>query len=481
MKVFIKLVLFVFLSNNTFASKIDIDNATIRLMPASAKMTAGYFRLSNQDDKEKVLVSAKSDFFKHIEIHHSMKDGDVMKMVKKNSVSIPPKSELEFKPMGYHLMLMQPIGKILENEKIKITLIFASGESTDVQFVIRKMNHMKMSKMDMENDGQCSDMDMDGMKMDGMKMGGMMKNMKRPDFVFPAGVKGGKSMMAKKIMFGYKFGTMDMNCCRDSTNSVTESFIQGLGFTMTPVDMTMDMHMLSTMYAFNNKFTLMAMIPYIEKEMEMKKLTGMMAGKLHKTSSRGFGDLSITGLYKLSDRENLKVGLSIPTGEFNEKDHNMSGVLKTLPYPMQIGSGTYDLIFGYNYQKILDHWSYGFQINAVKRFDYNSEGWKYGDRRELSGWMSKPLSNNLSLSIGMDIEHKDNVKGRSANRNTMTPTWNEYFHSHLRVSSNIGLNYKMPRSMSRIGIQCGTPIYQDVDGPQMEPDFKCNIGFSSMM
>ena len=32
----------------------------------------------------------------------------------------------------------------------------------------------------------------------------------------------------------------------------------------------------------------------------------------------------------------------------------MSGVLKTLPYPMQIGSGTYDLILGYNYQKILE-------------------------------------------------------------------------------------------------------------------------------
>ena len=63
----------------------------------------------------------------------------------------------------------------------------------------------------------------------------------------------------------------------------------------------------------------MAMLPYVEKEMEMKKLTGMMAGKLHTTASRGFGDLSISGLYKLSERENLKVGISIPTGEFNEK------------------------------------------------------------------------------------------------------------------------------------------------------------------
>jgi hypothetical protein len=148
-----------------------------------------------------------------------------MKMVKKNSVSIPPNSELEFKPMGYHLMLMQPIDKILENQNIKITLSFASGESIDVQFVIKKMNNMKMAKMDMDKDSQCSDMDMGD-----MKMGDMMKNMKRPDYVFPVGVKGGKNMMAKRIMFGYKFGTMDMDCCKDSTSSVSNDYIKGLVF-----------------------------------------------------------------------------------------------------------------------------------------------------------------------------------------------------------------------------------------------------------
>ena len=476
MKVVIKILILAFLSNNSFASNIGVDNATIRLMPASAKMTAGYFDLSNQENKEKVLVGAKSDFFKHIEIHESMKDGDVMKMVKKNSVSIPPNSELEFKPMGYHLMLMQPIDKILENQNIKITLSFASGESIDVQFVIKKMNNMKMAKMDMDKDSQCSDMDMGD-----MKMGDMMKNMKRPDYVFPVGVKGGKNMMAKRIMFGYKFGTMDMDCCKDSTSSVSNDYIKDLGFSMAPTDMTMEMHMFSAMYALNNKISFMAMLPYIEKEMDMVKLSGMNTGKTHRTSSRGIGDLSIAGLYKLSGKSNLKLSLSIPTGEFDEKDENMMGMMKTLPYPMQLGSGTYDVTFGYSYHEILSNWSYGFQVNATKRFDYNSEDWKYGDRREASAWMAKPISKSVSLSFGFNIEHQDNIDGKSSNRNNMTPTWNELFHSHLRVSSNVGLNFKLPNSKSRIGIQCGVPVYMDVDGPQMKPDFKCNLGFSSMM
>ena len=474
MKNLVKILIIISIYTNASASELVVENSYIRMMPPNAKMTAGYFIISNKSDEDMTLLNLKSDKFKSIEMHNTIKDGDVMKMVKQNSLVIPAKSQIEFKPMSYHLMLMGPTEDMLENKKINIIFEFINGKKLSAVFLVKKMqkgkNHDHSHHKKMKH------------KMSMMKHNmGMMKNMKRPDYVYPVGVKGGKNMMAKKIMFGYKYGVMEMDCCKDGTSSATESFIQGLGYSMTPLDMTMDMHMFSAMYAYSNKLSLMAMIPYIEKEMEMKMLTGMMAGKLHKTSSRGFGDLSIAGLYKLSNNSNLKLALSIPTGEYDEKDHNMSGVLKTLPYPMQIGSGTYDLTLGYSFQEIFDDWSYGFQANILKRFDYNSEGWKYGDSREASAWVAKPINNLFSLSFGLDIEHKDNIKGRSSNRMTNTPTWNEYFHSHLRVTSNIGINFKLPKSNSRIGFQCGTPIYYAVNGPQMDPDFKCNIGFSKMM
>ena len=451
MKFFLNLMLLTRGTTNLYAADISIENSRIRMMPPGVPMTAGYFLISNNTNKDIILTGVRSSSFKSIEMHNTIKDGDVMKMVKQESILISANSKLEFKPMSYHLMLIKPVKPISENEKIDVTFLTKSGDSISSVFIVK-----------------------------GMK--GMMMSMNRPDYVFPVGVKGGKNMMPKKLMFGYKFGTMDMDCCKNGTNSISNNDIQGLGYSMAPTDMSMDMHMFSAMYAVNGKFSIMAMLPYIEKKMEMKKLTGMMAGKLHSTSSRGIGDLSIAGLYKLSDKSNFKLALSIPTGEFDEKDHNMSGVLKTLPYPMQLGSGTYDITLGYSFQEVLDDWSYGFQVNALKRIDYNSEGWKLGDRRELSAWVAKPVSNSFSVSFGLDVEHQENIGGKSANRsNTTHLTWAEYNHSHLRVSSNIGVNYKFPKSKSRIGIQCGTPIYRDVNGPQMEPDFKCNIGFSSMM
>ena len=460
MKKVLILIAFIFTINAANAVDVTIESPLVRLMPPGSNMTAGYFTITNNSEEDITLVGVSSSKYDSVEIHDTVKDGDVMKMVEQDSVTISANTTFDFKPMSYHLMFMMPKEDFKENQEIDVIFNTKNGDEFSATFIVKKMTPMKMDMGD---------------------MGHMMKNMMRPDYVFPVGVKGGKNMMSKKLMFGYKYGTMEMDCCKDSTSSVGNNYIQNLGFSMAPTDMTMDMHMFSAMYAVNEKISLMAMISYIEKEMEMVKLTGMNSGNTHKTSSRGMGDLSIAGLYKLSGKSNLKVSLSIPTGEYDEKDHNMMGMRKVLPYPMQLGSGTYDVTLGYSFQEILNDWSYGFQLNATKRFDYNSEDWKYGDRRELSAWIAKPVSHSVSLSFGLDVEHQDNINGKSANRNNMTPTWNEYFHSHLRVSSNIGLNFKLPNSKSRIGIQCGVPIYEDVDGPQMEPDFKCNVGFSSMM
>ena len=462
MKFFFNLIVLLLIASNLHASDITIENSRIRMMPSGTLINAGYFSITNNTDKDITLVKAISNRFNSVEMHNTIKDGDIMKMIKQESVTIAANSKLEFKPMSYHLMLKKANKELIEGEDIKVTFTLSNGKTISIIFLVKKMGAGEGH----DNNGHHNH---------------LMKNMHRPDFVFPVGVKGGKNMMSKKIMFGYKFGIMEMDCCKNNTNSVSESIIQDLGYTMAPIDMSMHMHMFSAMFAINDKFTVMAMLPYIEKEMSMKMLTGMMAGKLNTNNSRGIGDLSITGLYKLSDKSNFKLVLSFPTGEYDEKDHNMSGVLKTLPYPMQISSGTYDVTFGYSFQGILDDWSYGIQLNALTRFDYNNEGWKYGDRREVSAWLAKPISKSFSISFGLDLEHQENINGRALNRMGTTPIWNEYFHSHLIASSNIGINYKVPKSKSKIGIQCGTPIYYDVNGPQMHQDFKCNLGYSMMM
>ena len=78
-----------------------------------------------------------------------------------------------------------------------------------------------------------------------------------------------KKMMKNKLMLSYKFGSMEMGCCKRGGKNIPNASIASLGYSMAPTKMSMDMHMFGGMYAFGSNFTMMAMIPYVEKNMEM--------------------------------------------------------------------------------------------------------------------------------------------------------------------------------------------------------------------
>jgi len=111
-------------------------------------------------------------------------------------------------------------------------------------------------------------------------------------------------------------------------------------FMVSPTAMTMQMHMFGLMYGVSDKLMLMAMMPYSFLSMD---LTNRM-GEIFTTRSEGIGDMKLSGTYILYQQANqkllLNVGVSVPTGSINERD-NTPVTDQKLPYPMQLGSGTY--------------------------------------------------------------------------------------------------------------------------------------------
>ena len=129
--------------------------------------------------------------------------------------------------------------------------------------------------------------------------------------------------------------------------------------TMVPTKMTMDMHMFGTMYAISDKWTLMAMLNYLDNDMDMIMPMNMSMDM----GSSGIGDLKVAGLYDLAQwdsgrRMHLNLGLSLPTGSIDEKHTNGN----TLGYGMQLGSGTYDFHPAITYLAQTDNYSYGAQL-----------------------------------------------------------------------------------------------------------------------
>lgn len=93
-------------------------------------------------------------------------------------------------------------------------------------------------------------------------------------------------------MVGYHYMYMDMDGNRDGTSDVSNSQVLAQ-FPVTPISMTMEMHMFSLMYALTDDLTVMVMTNYQRKNMD--HVTRM--GGFFSTSSDGLGDTTALANY----------------------------------------------------------------------------------------------------------------------------------------------------------------------------------------
>ncbi|HEY6437739.1 MAG TPA: copper chaperone PCu(A)C [Ignavibacteriaceae bacterium] len=108
-----------------FPSKdnLIIKNAWMR--PSSENMaTALYFTIENKDNATDTLYKVDCDFAGKVEIHETYSQGDMMGMRKVDFVVIDNKSSFEFKPGGYHVMLMKLKKDINDGDDGKFVLYF---------------------------------------------------------------------------------------------------------------------------------------------------------------------------------------------------------------------------------------------------------------------------------------------------------------------------------------------------------------------
>ena len=150
------------------------------------------------------------------------------------------------------------------------------------------------------------------------------------------------------------------------------------------------MHMLMLMYGFTDKFTFMAMLNYLDNEMDMINRLG--ARPTMETS--GLGDTVLTGTYQLNQNITASLGLSFPTGSIDEKVVMMGNTIQA-PYPMQLGSGTYDIIPSITYSNNLKKWYWGAEVSYTARVGENDNDYTLGDRlhmgqRDLESLLQKP-------------------------------------------------------------------------------------------
>ena len=310
----------------------------------------------------------------------------------------------------------------------------------------------------------------------------------RPDDYAPLGVMGDHLHGAGYWMLSYRYDHMSMDGNRDGTDRVSTADVFADGFLVSPTDMDTDMHMFGLMYAPTNWLTLMAMMPYIEKS--MNHVIGA-TGEKFRTDSSGPGDFRLTGLLRVLDTRHhdlhLNLGMSFPTGEIDAKDFTPTpmGFRKTrLPYPMQLGSGTFDVLLGATYNGRNAWLSWGGQAMGTLRTGENDNDYRVGDRVGVTAWVARPWTSWISTSLRLDWQWWDNTHGADPSLNpNAVPTADPSLRGGNRLDLLGGLNFQLPLGPlgeHHIAIEVGGPVYQWLYGPQLETDWRILVGWQKV-
>jgi hypothetical protein len=325
-----------------------------------------------------------------------------------------------------------------------------------------------------------STMQMDGAMDMNMNMGGDMEM--SPLLAPPPSVMGGHGPKEGEFMFSLSQMGMSMDGNRNGTSDISDADVL-VDYMVAPLDMTMDMTMGNAMYGVTDDISVMLMVPYVSKSMNLQH---RMQGKFS-TSSKGLGDVTVAGGYQVYRSDPVSVqlglGLSLPTGSIDERDNTPAGINQMLAYPMQLGSGTYDLKPTVTYTGMTMDYSWGAQVGATIRLGENDRDYTLGNIYQASLWGSRKMSDWFGLSAGFQGEVEKNIDGNDSELNaTMAPTADSNLRGGKRVNFLAGTNFTMPTGTLAgqvLSIQAEVPIYQNLDGPQLQREYTYRVAWQA--
>ncbi len=121
------------------AETIDVHDAWVREMPPVAQHSAAYMVLENNGEETRVLVGGASPQFGRVEIHESVEEDGVARMVKQDALPIPAGEKVVFEPGGYHVMLMRrEVDELKAGDYVDLELEFDNGTRKLIRVPVRK-------------------------------------------------------------------------------------------------------------------------------------------------------------------------------------------------------------------------------------------------------------------------------------------------------------------------------------------------------
>ncbi|WP_019026209.1 hypothetical protein [Colwellia piezophila] len=284
-------------------------------------------------------------------------------------------------------------------------------------------------------------------------------------------------------MFSYNYSVMHMEQMAQGKDKITSEQVLE-NYMATPTEMDMTMQMFHLMYAPSNNLTTMIALHYMNKEMRHQT---RMGGEFT-TRSSGLGDIKLGINYKFYEYDydvnsNYWYSLfnfTLPVGSIDKKAQTPGG-FTTLPYPMQLGSGSYQTEIGLGFTSTFTDRAWGIVSSIQTTLTHNDADYHHGNLIQVDLWYKQALSDTFSFNILTQYYDQDRIYGEDARLNNMiVPTADVNNQGFRRVDLTLGVGWllgELSATQQSMSIDYKKPIWQDVNGIQLRLNWNVSVNW----
>ena len=124
-------------------------------------------------------------------------------------------------------------------------------------------------------------------------------------------------------------------------------------------------------------------------------------------------------------------------------------------------------------------------VLATLRLGRNGRDYRLGNQFKFNAWVDKAWLPWLDTSFRLGWLSWGNVRGADGDLNPMmVPTADPDRRGGNRLDAILGAGANINSGWfagNRLGVEVGLPLYQDLDGPQLETDWHITLGIQKML
>ncbi|MBS3799946.1 MAG: copper chaperone PCu(A)C [Thioalkalivibrio sp.] len=124
-------------------AEVHVHDPWIAEAPPTARALAAFMALENAGSTPRHLVAAEASGFDRIELHRSIEEEGMHRMVKQEAIEIPAGGRVELAPGDYHVMLMGVQAPLRAGDTVSMRLIFANDEVRSLEVPVRRRAFMR--------------------------------------------------------------------------------------------------------------------------------------------------------------------------------------------------------------------------------------------------------------------------------------------------------------------------------------------------